>query len=90
MSNLTQAWTTASAALPLGWRLSLLKLEDVDREGTQHWMAAAVEYERTDHGFMAIDHRGDEHYERGYGTTPQQALEDLARNLEPRRGSTNG
>lgn len=85
MSNLTQAWTTASAALPLGWRLSLLQLDLVMPDGTEHWLAGAVEYDKR--GFP-MDHEG--YYERGYGANPIQALLDLASKLAPLRGDPNG
>lgn len=87
VANLTEAWTKASAALPLGWRMHILQLEVVMPNGTEHWMAAAVEYDAK--GFP-LDHRGDEHFERGHGNNPIQALLDLADRLEPIRGSTTG
>ena len=90
MANLTQAWTTASAALPLAWRIHSLRLDLVDLDGTEHWIAAAVEYEKSEIQLMPIDHRGDEHFERGYGNTPIQALLDLASRLQPLRGNPNG
>ena len=79
MANLTQAWTAASAALPLEWRLKGVvegprEAAPVIRSGS--WLA------------WAVGPNGDR--AEGIGDNPIQALLDLTAKLEPIRGNRNG
>ena len=85
MANLTEAWTKASAALPLGW-----ELEGV-MSGAVYLMALAAAHDLPT-GFadwIALASDGDTNV-IGEGEAPHQALLDLASKLEPIRGSTTG
>ena len=83
MANLTQAWTSASAALPLGWKIAGVALGPTTDERDpmvileEHWVAWAVN-----------DADGDRR--NGVGDNPIQALLDLAAQLRPVRGDRNG
>jgi hypothetical protein len=77
--NLTQAWTTASASLPLEWRLMCVVLgprEVAPVIRSESWLAWAV----GPNGERA----------EGLGSHPAQALLDLATKLQPLRGNRNG
>ena len=79
MANLTQAWTRASAALPLEWRLKGVvegPREVAPAIRSENWLAWAV----GPNGERA----------EGIGDHPAQALLDLASKLEPLRGNRNG
>jgi hypothetical protein len=83
--KLTRLWTRASASLPLGWRLDGVMARDVASQwaptgtavGEDEWVALALE---TGGSRSAI----------GSGTSPEQALANLAEQLRQMRADTNG
>lgn len=74
LGALSQAWTSAEAALPLGWRIEMLVLIDDDR-----WEAVAADARGRQFANSA-----------GHGQRPYQALNDLAVQLRRLRGPTTG
>lgn len=84
MATLTQAWTTASAALPLGWRIAQVRLDLVMPDGTELWVASACEYDAQ--GFPQ-DARDDEPFANAWGSNPIEALLKLAEELRPIPGN---
>ena len=90
VSNLTQAWTAASAALPNGWRI--VAVLHADLYGELAKLPAYLELASTypeQWVALAQGPSGDPG-EVGQGETPQQALLHLARILEPIRGNASG
>jgi hypothetical protein len=83
--KLTRLWTRASASLPLGWRLEGVMTRDVASQwaptetavGEDGWVALALE---TGGSGSAV----------GSGTSPEQALANLAEELRRMRGDPNG
>jgi hypothetical protein len=105
MSNLTQAWTIASAALPLGWEIlavlrseGVLDTEDRDSLGREILDSGDVRLLESDWWAIAAGPQEGPAASRwdgrlhafGAGATPQQALLDLAARLQPLRGNPNG
>jgi hypothetical protein len=78
---LSQAWKAAVASLPIGWRMYLLELANVDSEGVEIWRAAAVLFDARG---IPQDSMGSEFFALGYGPTPERALTDLAHKLGER------
>ena len=83
--KLTRLWVRASASLPLGWQLAGVMRREIasqwvpagDATGEDEWVALALE---ADGPGSAI----------GTGTSPEQALANLAERLRQMRGSPNG
>jgi hypothetical protein len=90
VSNLTQAWTTASAALPNGWRIVGILHADLYAELAK--LPAYLELASTypDQWVAVAEGPSGDPGEVGQGDTPQQALLHLARILEPIRGIASG
>ena len=82
--KLTRLWVRASASLPLGWQLADVIRGEIATQwlptgsatGEDEWVALALE---TDGPGSAI----------GTGTSPEQALANLAEQLRQMRGSPN-
>ena len=75
--KVTRLWTRASASLPLGWRLAgVMRRELAPQCATNEdeWLAVALESDRT--GSIT-----------GTGTSPEQALGNLAESLRRMRGN---
>ena len=90
MSNLTEAWTTASAALPNGWRIVGVLHADlyVELARLPAYLALATTYPEQ---WIAMAEGPDgDPGEVGQGETPVQALLHLARIVEPIRGVVSG
>ena len=90
VSNLTQAWTAASAALPNGWRI--VAVLHADLYGELARLTSYLELTSTypDQWVALAEGPSGDPGEVGQGETPQQALLHLARILEPIRGSASG
>lgn len=90
MTNLTQAWTTASAALPNGWRIVGILHADLYAELAKFpaYLDLAATY--PDQWVAVAEGPSGDPGEVGQGENPQQALLHLARILEPIRGSASG
>ena len=84
--DLTQAWTTASAYLPQGWKLTAL-VSETSVTLSRH-LDAVVGSERAEWFAIAEDGKGGT--EVGGGSFPAQALRALAHKLEAKRGDANG
>jgi hypothetical protein len=90
VSNLTQAWTAASAALPNGWRVVGVLHADLYSElgRLTSYLELAAAY--PEQWVAVAEGPSGDPGEVGQGETPQQALLHLARILEPIRGSASG
>lgn len=89
LGALTQAWVTVEASLPLGWQLEGVM------SGTVYLMACVAETAGHLPGSAAewvalASGPDDEVNAIGEGDTPQRALLNLAKKLEPLRGDPNG
>ena len=90
VTNLTQAWTVASAALPNGWRI--VAILHADLYGELARLTSYLELASTypEQWVALAEGPNGDPGEVGQGETPQQALLHLARILEPIRGSASG
>lgn len=88
MTNLTQAWIAASAALPNGWRLVGVLHADLYAELAK--LPAYLELASTypEQWVAVAEGPSGDPGEVGQGETPQAALFHLARILEPIRGDS--
>ncbi|HSI99298.1 MAG TPA: hypothetical protein VLA59_02810 [Patescibacteria group bacterium] len=85
MTDLSQAWTVASAALPNGWRI--VGIVHVDLYGELAKLPAYLELASAypDQWVAVAEGSSGDPGEVGQGETPQHALLQLARILEPIR-----
>lgn len=90
VSNLTQAWTTASAALPNGWRIVGILHADLYRELAKLPAYLELDSSYPDQWVAVAEGPSGDPGEVGQGESPQQALLHLARILEPIRGNASG
>jgi hypothetical protein len=90
VANLTQAWTTASAALPNGWRIVGVLHADLYAKLTElpAYLQLADPY--PDQWIALAEGPEGDPGEVGQGETPIHALLQLARILEPIRGVVSG
>lgn len=89
VTNLTQAWTEATAALPDGWRIVGILHADLYAELAKlpTYLELASTY--PDQWVAVAQGPSGDPGEVGQGETPQHALLHLARILEPIRGSAS-
>ena len=90
MVKLTEAWTTASAALPNGWRITGILHADLYAElaTLPSYLELAATY--PEQWVAVAEGPSGDPGEVGQGETPTGALLPLARILEPIRGSASG
>lgn len=90
MANLTEAWTTASAALPNGWRITGIMHADLYAAlaALPSYLELAATY--PDQWVAVAEGPSGDPGEVGQGETPTAALLHLSRILGPIRGSASG
>lgn len=84
MATLTEAWTSASAALPLEWEIFGLAMRS---RAPYEWGVAAAE---DNEWIAAAGPSAGGSVIAGYGSYPGQALLNLAAELRRVRGETTG